>query len=90
MTRREYAEELSVCLATVDNYIRSLSAQGKRVTISTLRAHQRRLTPGRDPDHQRATAIRRMRDRQRMTWSAIGDVFGFSGSRACAIYRSTP
>jgi phage terminase large subunit GpA-like protein len=90
MTRAEYAAELGVCLATVDNYIRAVRGNGKRVTLATLRAHQRTLVPGPAPDVERATQIRRMRDRKRdpMTWEAIGAVFGFSGSRACAIYRS--
>jgi hypothetical protein len=89
MTRSTYAEELGVCLATIDNYVRAVRGAGKRVTLSTLRAHQRSLRPGPAPDLQRASAIRRMRDRQGMTWAAIGDAWGFSGSRACAIYRGS-
>lgn len=87
MNRHDYADKLDVCIATIDNYTRALRDQGKPVTLATLRSHQRRMAPGRTPDTQRISVIKRMRDRQRMTWSAIGDVWGFSGSRACAIYR---
>ena len=92
MTRREYADRLGVCVATVDNYAAALKAKRKRVTLANLRAHQRTLVPGPVPDLKRAAAIRRMRDRKRnpMTWAEIGAVFGFSGSRACAIYRAAP
>lgn len=86
-TRHEYAELLDVSPATVDNYSRALHKQGKRITLTNLRAHQRTLVPGRAPDLQRAVAIQRLRDRHKMTWEAIGDIFGFSGSRACAIYK---
>ncbi len=87
MTRQEYAEALGVSLATIDNYRRALREAGTRITIASLRRHQREQWPGPVPDLERATAITRMRDRQRMTWAEIGDAFGFSGSRACAIYR---
>ena len=86
MTRSEYAEELGVCLATIDNYTRAVRANGKRVTLATLRAHQRSLRPGPAPDLQRAAQIRRMRDRRRMSWAQIGEAWGFSGTRARAIY----
>lgn len=85
--RQEYADTLGVSVATIDNYQRALREQGKRITIATLRVHQRGLAPGRDPDLDRAGQIRRMRDKQQMTWSAIGEAFGFTGTRACAIYR---
>lgn len=85
--RKEYAELLGVSPATVDNYVRALRDQGKRITVATLRAHQQTLQVGPTPDLERARAIQRMRDRRRMTWAAIGEEFGFSGSRACAIYR---
>lgn len=89
MTRGEYAAELGVCLATIDNYVRAVRAAGKRVTLTSLRAHRRALRPGPRPDRQRAAAIRHQRDRQGLSWAAIGEAWGFSGSRACAIYRAT-
>lgn len=85
--RQEYADALGVSVATVDNYQRALRDQGKRITIATLRVHQRGLAPGREPDLDRVDAIRRMRDKHQMTWSAIGQEFGITGTRACAIYR---
>lgn len=87
MTRQEQAKALGVSAGTIDNYTRTLRDEGRRVTMATLRAHQRRTTPGRNPDLQRATVIGRMRDRLEMPWAAIGEAWGFSGSRARAIYR---
>lgn len=87
MTITDYADQLGVCPATVSNYKRALRNEGKRVTLTTLRVHHRRLAPGPAPDRNRAKAIVRMRERQHMTWAAIGDVWGVSGSRAWAIYR---
>lgn len=87
MTRQEYADELGVCIATVDNYIRAVRAQRKRITIATLRAHQRTLAPGRAPDLERAADIKRMRHRDKLTWAQIGDAYGISGTRACKIYQ---
>jgi hypothetical protein len=81
------ADAIGMSRATVQIYRRKLRDAGKRITVATLRAHRDRQTPGRKPDNERANRIRHMRDRQRMTWSAIGRRFGISGTRACAIYN---
>lgn len=84
---RSQAAALGVCQATVSNYRRALRGAGKRITVVTLRAHRDRQKPGRKPDNERANRIRAMRDRQHMTWSAIGKRFRISPTRACAIYN---
>ncbi len=84
---RTQAEALGVCQATVANYRRALRAAGKRITVVTLRAHRDRQKPGRKPNNERTNRIRAMRDRQGMTWAAIGKRFRISPTRACAIYN---
>ena len=84
---RTQAEALGVCPATVSNYRRALRDAGTRITVVTLRAHRDRQKPGRKPNNERANRIRAMRDRQHMTWSAIGKRFRISPTRACAIYN---
>ena len=84
---KSQADALGVSRATVSNYRRALRSIGKRITVSTLRAHGSKQKPGRQPDKERANRIRSMRDRQGMTWAAIGKRFRISGTRACAIYN---
>lgn len=84
---KSQADALGVSRATVSNYRRALRSIGKRITVSTLRAHGNKQKPGRQPDKERANRIRAMRDNQGMTWSAIGKRFRISPTRACAIYN---
>lgn len=84
---KSQAEALGVSRATVSNYRRALRSIGKRVTVSTLRAHGKRQKPGPKPNNERTNRIRDMRDNKRMTWAAIGRRFRISASRACALYN---
>lgn len=81
------ADAIGMSRATVSNYRRALRDAGKRITVATLRAHRDRQKPGRKPNNERANRIRAMRDRQGMTWAAIGKRFRISPTRACAIYN---
>ena len=84
---KSQAEALGVSKATISNYRRELRSVGKRITVSTLRAHGKRQKPGPKPNNERTNRIRDMRDNKRMTWAAIGRRFRMSGSRACALYN---
>lgn len=86
-TVRTQALALGVCPATITNYRRALRAEGKRITVSTLRAHGNRQTPGRKANHERNNKIRHLRDEHDLTWAAIGKRFRISPTRACAIYN---
>ena len=81
------ADAIGMSRATVSIYRRELRKAGKRITVATLRAHRDRQKPGRKPNNKRANRIRAMRDRQGMTWAAIGKRFRISPTRACAIYN---
>lgn len=84
---KSQAEALGVSKATISNYRRELRSIGKRITVSTLRAHGKRQKPGPKPNNERTNRIRDMRDNKRMTWAAIGRRFRMSGTRACALYN---
>ena len=84
---KSQADALGVSRATVSNYRRALRSIGKRVTVSTLRAHGKRQKPGPKPNNERTNRIRDMRDNKRMTWAAIGRRFRMSATRACALYH---
>ena len=84
---KSQADALGVSCATVSNYRRALRSIGKRVTVSTLRAHGKRQKPGPKPNNERTNRIRDMRDDRGMTWAAIGRRFRMSASRACALYH---
>ena len=84
---KSQADALGVSKATISNYRRALRSIGKRVTVSTLRAHGKRQKPGPKPNNERTNRIRDMRDNKRMSWAAIGRRFRISASRACALYN---